>query len=105
MKKYSSSNLSKKQISIVVEICRQHLNLKQTPVYMFGSRASGNYRPNSDLDLMIDDSSFSVPPEVITYLNEAFEESDLLFSVDITLKSRLEKNFFESISDSMQLLV
>lgn len=49
---------------------------------LFGSRARGDARQWSDIDLAID-SEKDFPPEILSVLREAFEESNMLLNVDV----------------------
>jgi predicted nucleotidyltransferase len=62
--------------------------LPDTPVAVFGSRATGRARPYSDLDLLV------LKPVRLTWaqrarLRDAFEFSDLPFRVDIVEEGEL----------------
>ncbi len=48
--------------------------------YVFGSRAKGNAKPFSDIDLCFFDN---IPEREILLLEEEFEESDLPYKVDL----------------------
>lgn len=62
-----------------------------TPVYLFGSRARGDARWNSDFDLWID--AQDVPPSTLSHLQEALEESFVPFRVDIVTTAQLAGRF------------
>ena len=49
---------------------------------LFGSRARGDARQWSDIDLAID-SEKDFLPEILSVLREAFEESNILLNVDV----------------------
>ena len=49
---------------------------------LFGSRARGDARKWSDIDLAID-SKNELPPEILSALREAFEDSNILLNVDV----------------------
>ena len=66
--------------------------------YVFGSRAKGNPKPLSDLDLCFKDL---IPSEGISKIQEEFEESDLPYTVDIVNWNRCAKAFQESIKDDL----
>ena len=51
-------------------------------VWVFGSRATGRARRYSDLDLAID-AGRPLTVDETAYLREAFEESDLPYTVDV----------------------
>jgi type I restriction enzyme S subunit len=66
--------------TIVRDILRQHL--PDHPVWAFGSRARGDARRYSDLDLaVITDAPIPIPR--MAALKEAFSESDLPWTVDV----------------------
>lgn len=48
---------------------------------LFGSRAKGNYKQGSDIDLAI--KGQGIDKDVLSSLNAAFEESSLIYFVDI----------------------
>jgi predicted nucleotidyltransferase len=49
-------------------------------VFLFGSRARGDYRPFSDLDILIQGSP---NPSLLSSIAEKLEESNLPFRVDL----------------------
>jgi predicted nucleotidyltransferase len=74
-------SLARDQLRLVREILSAHLPLGAS-VWVFGSRAGGQPRRFSDLDLAIDAQrplSFSETGS----LREAFDDSDLPYKVDI----------------------
>ena len=89
-----------KDLKIVKSILEKHYNLKKNPTYIFGSRANNTHRENYDLDILINDKDISA--EIVTYLNEDFEESSLLYKVDIVLKSRIDNDFYSKIENSLK---
>ena len=66
---------------LVTQILRQHLPAASR-VWVVGSRATGRARPYSDLDLAIDAGQY-LTLDQLAILREAFEESDLPFTVDL----------------------
>jgi uncharacterized protein len=52
-----------------------------TEVHVFGSKASGNYKPGSDIDLAIVNSGVS--EKTIRNLKSEFDDSSLPYKVDI----------------------
>lgn len=73
------------------------------PVKVFGSRATGEARPASDLDLLV----YSPFSERDLYdLMDAFEESDLPIFVDIVAADRIDREFRQAIErQAIELLV
>ena len=79
----------------VSNILKQHIDLNKNVAYIFGSRATQSHRPDSDLDVLIMDTD--IPGETVAFLQEAFEESDLPYKVDLVLRSRISDEFYQNI--------
>jgi len=76
----------KKEERFVKELKQAVLNLlkdKQCSVYLFGSRARGNYRRSSDADIAVEGLSEEEFKRFKRSLDELLEESRIPFSVDI----------------------
>ena len=73
-------DVAPEDLATVLEILREHVPDRE--VLAFGSRVSGTAKKFSDLDLAIvgDDP---VPSRALAALNEAFDESELPFKVDV----------------------
>jgi predicted nucleotidyltransferase len=91
-----------KDLLTVKSILIKHYDLKENPTYIFGSRANNTKRADSDLDILIMDKTIN--PETVTLINEEFEESTLLYKVDIVLKSRVDNQFFKKIESQLKPL-
>ena len=66
--------------------------------FVLGSRAIGNPKPFSDLDLYSPDE---IPLEIVSKIREAFDESNLPFTVDLILKRDCSAEFLEKIRDQL----
>lgn len=88
--------LSDQELKIVADIMK---NLPQTVV--FGSRIKGTHKQFSDLDLCVKDPITDYEYEL---LKEAFEESDLPYSVDLVDYSKIDESF-KHIIDSQGILL
>ena len=69
--------------------------------YAFGSRARGNPKPLSDLDLCFFDN---IPTNILSHLDEDFEESDLPFKVDVIDWNMCDENFRAKITPDLVLI-
>lgn len=76
----------------VKEIIFQFLSPKEYKVFIFGSRALDTGRKFSDIDIGIE-SKKEVPDRVLSDIQEAFEESDIPFTVDVVDFSNLSERF------------
>lgn len=98
MERMPSIDVSPEHYQIVCNILQKHLPPKST-VWIFGSRATGNARKFSDLDLAID-AGHPLSLSDIAALNEAFEGSDLPYKVDILDWLTINEDFKNNILDS-----
>lgn len=69
-----------------------------TQVVLYGSRAMGTYRPNSDIDLTVKTST--APPDNLLFkLMDEIDNLDLIYSFDISLFEDIENpNLIEHIN-------
>ena len=95
-------DISRDDLRIISDIIKAHIPGHEIKV--IGSRANGNAKQFSDLDLVIM-SEDHIPPLTMALLREAFTESDLTFKVDIIDWSTVSKEFRETIGDQMQPLI
>ena len=77
-----------------LEIVKKILTEFNVPVFVFGSRAKNKAKPLSDLDLCLKDS---YDKTFVRKLQDAFEESDLPFKVDVVVWSELTESFRKHI--------
>ena len=77
------------QRKVILALLDKHL--PNTTAWVYGSRAKGTARPQSDLDMVV----FTKPEQSdqVIELREAFEESDLPFRVDLFVWDALPENF------------
>lgn len=86
-------DLSPSQLSEVKALLNQYL--PNTQVWAYGSRVHWSARPNSDLDMV----AFANPEQQaqVSLLREAFEESNLPFSVDLFVWDNVPEPFRKNI--------
>ena len=78
-------------LKIVQDILRDHLP-PDVKVWVFGSRAAGTTKHSSDLDLALEGAD-KIDRKVRGALEDAFEDSDLPYTVDIVDMNRVSDNF------------
>jgi predicted nucleotidyltransferase len=86
--------LTPQQYQFVLALLQKHL--PNTTVWAYGSRVRGTARAHSDLDL----AAFATPQQQgeIADLQEAFDESDLPFRVDLLVWHELPEQFHQTIA-------
>ncbi len=75
----SKFGLTERDIITLKTIFKKYPEVKS--VYIFGSRAKGNYKPGSDIDLAIMNEAVSA--RTLSNLNSDFSESSLPYTVDL----------------------
>jgi type I restriction enzyme S subunit len=86
--------VSKKTEDKIKEIIFKFLDPKRYQVFIFGSRATGKAKKYSDYDIGIWGKK-PVPLSVLSALEEALDESDLPYKVDVVDFSLVPKKFKE----------
>lgn len=82
----NSFGLTQRDIDTITGIFRKYSEL--TLVHIFGSRAKGNYRLGSDIDLAVMNSN--VDEQIMRNIAADFEDSSLPYNVDIILYPTLK---------------
>ena len=77
--------------AIVIEILHAH-SPAETHVHVFGSRATGQCKPWSDLDLAIE-APAPLSLSTLASLAEAFDESSLPWKVDLVDRRTVNEEF------------
>jgi type I restriction enzyme S subunit len=96
-----SPALLPEQCAIVHDIIGRVLG--KQPVWLFGSRARGDHKPYSDLDLLLRGAA-PLTLSQLASLQAAFEDSDLPFKVDIVDWSTAAPAFRQMIERDAVLL-
>ncbi len=89
--------LSDFQLGIIIDILQPYANKIQS-VGLFGSRATGRFRPNSDIDMVI---YCTLTEREVNSIWTEFEECYLPISVDIYAYDLIENSAFKSHIDAV----
>lgn len=84
--------LDQKTINEIKRIVFQFLNRKTDKVFLFGSRAIGNGRKFSDIDIGIK-SSRAISVKTMFEIEEAFEVSEIPYTIDVVDFSKVAERF------------
>ena len=85
---------------IIHKILKDNLE-EGTYVFAFGSRANWTAKQSSDLDLAIDSFGEKLDRKVKSNLEDAFEESNLPYTVDVVDYNFISDSFREAIKDDL----
>ena len=93
--------VSGEEIKIIIDIIKKHV--PDCEVWIFGSRYHGTAKESSDLDLVVI-GEYKLSLSQMADLRLAFQESDLLFSVDIIDWNKISKKFQLAISKGYKVI-
>lgn len=69
-------------------------------IYVFGSRARGDHKKYSDLDICLKGKT-KIDPEILLNLKNEFQDSDLPFTVDIVDWNDISEKFQKNIKNDL----
>ncbi len=90
MSKRNKYGLTERDMKTIISIFNSYPEVRQ--VNLFGSRAKGNYRFGSDVDLAI--MNKGVNAKTLTKLRIEFEDSSLPYKIDLVDFTKLKKQEF-----------
>lgn len=90
--------LSDFEEKIILEILSPYF--KNYEFFYYGSRVKGDFRPLSDLDILIKGKN-QATPEVYDALKYAFDNSDLSFIVNFADYHSITEEFYTTIKDDL----
>ena len=83
-------------LAIIKKIVLAGLRPYKTKVYLFGSRATGDAMPGSDVDIGVDPLE-SLPAGVLSSIRENLEESTVPYTVDLIDLEQASKTFKNNV--------
>jgi len=90
-------DLNEKYISFIKKTFDEHLT--EYKLYLFGSRAKGNAKKYSDIDLAIDSKNFN--SEIKSKLENFFSNSTIPYEIDIIDLNNINDQFKQLIKNDL----
>lgn len=78
--------LSPQTLKNILAVFAQYQEVEQAILY--GSRAKGNYRPGSDIDITLKSASLNMPS--LFKIMEQLEQLDLPYEIDLSLYTQIK---------------
>lgn len=88
IEEFMNHGLSSEDLAVI----RQCFGSDSNKVWLFGSRARGDYKRYSDIDLLMD-PDHEITSSRLSEIREALEESSLPFKVDLVRASELAEPY------------
>ena len=89
--------LTEAQFQILNKLLIEPLKQAGAKIWIFGSRARGDHRPASDVDILYEFANSAPPPGFIFSITSDLEESRFPFTVDLVEIKNLAKSYQENI--------
>jgi uncharacterized protein len=93
----SRFGLSERSWEQLRELFKQAFGNSKVRIYIFGSRARGDFQRYSDLDILIVPDSLTITDKIKSALQESLEESDLPIKVDLVFENEIFDSYREQI--------
>lgn len=93
--------LEKRHISFIIETLNKNIKDETAKYYVFGSRAKGNFKEYSDIDIAIDLGNKKLSTDILSKILIEFEDSTFPYEVDIIDLKSITPEFKAIISDSL----
>ena len=91
--------LEKRHLDFILQVLQK--NIPQAKFYIFGSRAKGNHKEYSDIDIAVKLGKETLSADVLGKILIEFSDSTLPYEVDIVDLNAIDDKFKNLIKDSL----
>lgn len=85
-------------LALARRLVREKLSRRAARVFLFGSRARGDARRASDIDIAIE-AEVPLPAELLAEIRDALDESEILPRVDVVDLSRASEGLRQRVHE------
>lgn len=93
--------LEKRHLDFILQVLQENIPQKDAKFYVFGSRAKGNYKEYSDIDIAVQLQDEKLSADILGKILIEFSDSTLPYEVDVVDLNAIDKKFKELILDSL----
>ncbi len=80
---------------------QNNITEKEAKFYIFGSRAKGNYKEYSDIDIAVKLPNEKLSADILGKILMEFSDSTLPYEVDVVDLNAIDEKFKQLIKDSL----
>ena len=91
--------LEKRHLDFILQVLQK--NIPHAKFYIFGSRAKGNYKEYSDIDIAVKLGKETLSANVLGKILIEFSDSTLPYEVDVVDLNAIDDKFKNLIKDSL----
>lgn len=93
--------LEKRHLDFILQVLKDNIPQKDAKFYIFGSRAKGNYKEYSDIDIAVKLPDEKLSADILGKILMKFSDSTLPYEVDVIDLNAIDKKFRNLIEDSL----
>ena len=93
--------LEKRHLDFIMQVLTDNIPQKEAKFYIFGSRAKGNYKEYSDIDIAIKLSDEKLSADILGKILMEFSDSTLPYEVDVIDLNAIDDKFKNLIKNSL----
>lgn len=93
--------LKKRHLDFIMQVLTENIPQKEAKFYIFGSRAKGNYKEYSDIDIAIKLSDEKLSADILGKILMEFSDSTLPYEVDVIDLNAIDDKFKNLIKNSL----
>lgn len=94
--------LEKRHLDFILQVLQK--NIPQAKFYIFGSRAKGNHKEYSDIDIAVKLEEETISADILGKILMEFSDSTLPYEVDVIDLNAIDDRFKNLIKDSLREL-
>lgn len=93
--------LEKRHLDFILQVLQKNIPQEDAKFYIFGSRAKGNYKEYSDIDIAVKLGKETLSADILGKILIEFSDSTLPYEVDIVDLNAIDDKFKNLIKDSL----
>lgn len=93
--------LEKRYLDYILQVLRENILQKDAKFYIFGSRAKGNFKEYSDIDIAVKLTDGKISADILGKILLVFSDSTLPYEVDVIDLNAIDEKFRGLIKDSL----
>ncbi len=93
--------LKKRHLDFIMQVLADNIPQKEAKFYIFGSRAKGNYKEYSDIDIAVKLPDKKLSADILGKILMEFSDSTLPYEVDVIDLNAIDDKFKNLIKNSL----
>ncbi len=93
--------LKKQHLDFILQVLQKNIPQEDAKFYIFGSRAKGNYKEYSDIDIAIKLENKALSADILGKILMEFSDSTLPYEVDVIDLNTIDEKFKDLIKNSL----